>query len=179
MDIVLLGYMGSGKTTISKELACLLGFDLIDLDHYIESNEKMTIHEVFQTKGEIYFRKIEHYYLKNLLGQNNPTPKVIALGGGTPCYANNIDLIAAKPNLISFYLLSNYKNLSARLWNEKDTRPILSNIQSISTLEDFIRKHLFERQYYYLQADHKINVDQKNCSTIVQEIKNLYHEKNN
>ncbi len=179
MDIVLLGYMGSGKTTVGKELADLLAYDFLDLDHFIEAKENQSISELFRDKGEIYFRKIEHVYLKELLQFKPNTPRVIALGGGTPCYANNIDLVATNPRMLSFYLLSNYKNLAARLWNEKDSRPIVSNVQSLIDLEDFIRKHLFERQYYYLQADHKINVDEKKCSTIVQEIINLYHEKNN
>lgn len=177
MDIVLLGYMGSGKTSVGMELASQLAFDFVDLDHYIESKEEMPIPHLFEAKGEIYFRKIEHRYLNELLDQKKLTSRVIALGGGTPCYANNLDVIISNPQTLSFYLKSNFKNLALRLWNEKENRPLLSNAQSIIELEDFIRKHLFERQYYYLQANHTITIDFKNCSTIVQEIKTLYHEK--
>lgn len=169
--------MGSGKSTIGKSLASLMLFGFLDLDAYIEAQETMTIQQIFKEKGEIYFRKKESQYLKQILQERKSTPCVISLGGGTPCYANNMCLLKNSTSVMSFYLKSNFKNLAARLWTEKETRPLLSNVQTIYDLEDFIRKHLFERQYYYLQSDHSIDVDTKNSTTIALEIKHLYHEK--
>ena len=91
MKIVLLGYMGSGKTTIGMKLAEFLDFDFLDLDHYIEEAEGVSIAEIFQSKGEIYFRKKEHDYLKKIL--SNKKDFVLSTGGGTPCYGVNMDVI--------------------------------------------------------------------------------------
>ncbi len=178
LSIVLLGYMGSGKTTIGKHLASSLNLPFIDLDDYITAQEGMSIPQIFDTKGEIYFRKKEHFYLLDLLKDMKTTPSVIALGGGTPCYGNNMQILKEASEYLSFYLKSNYKHLAQRLWLEKSSRPLISNVQSVEELEDFVRKHLFERQFYYLQADSILDVDTKNFSTIASEIKQLYHEKN-
>ena len=81
MILFLLGYMGSGKSTYGKILSNKIGTDFIDLDHYIQKNEDMSISEIFTLKGELYFRKVEHLYLKELL--NIQSDVVISLGGGT------------------------------------------------------------------------------------------------
>ena len=102
MKIVLLGYMASGKSTIGKLLSKALSMPFIDLDAYIESKEKSSIKAIFNTKGEIYFRKIEHAHLCDLLDSEKDF--VLSLGGGTPCYANNMDAIVKAKQTTSFYL---------------------------------------------------------------------------
>lgn len=83
MKVVLLGYMGSGKSTVGIKLAKKLSLPLIDLDHFIEEKEQMSIGELFQNKGEIYFRKQEMSYLEFLLSSSEAM--ILSLGGGTPC----------------------------------------------------------------------------------------------
>ena len=102
MKIILLGYMGSGKTTIGIQLARKLYLNFTDLDEFIEEKEQKSIKEIFKQKGEIYFRKIEHKYLKQFINENESY--VLSLGGGTPCYAGNLDLILKDKKSLSFYL---------------------------------------------------------------------------
>ena len=169
--IVLIGYMGSGKSAIGKRLALHKSLSFIDLDEYIESQEKITISKIFQQNGELYFRRKEHFYLEKLLSKK---PKaVISLGGGTPCYFSNIDAIVNKKNVISFYLKTSPKFLAKRLFHIKDHRPLISHLQTASELEDFISKHLFERLPYYIKAEYHIKTDTYNIDQLVNQINQL------
>jgi shikimate kinase len=156
MNIYLLGYMGSGKSTVGRQLAAHIGFDFIDFDAYICEKEQMTIPEIFKNKGEIYFRKIEAIYLKTLL-KDTHGKSVISLGGGTPCYGNAMDLLKASGHA-TIYLNLHFQTLSKRLWEERASRPLVAAIDSYDALEDFVRKHLFERSFYYNQAGTVIKV---------------------
>ena len=104
MNIVLIGYMGSGKSKIGTQLACKLGVKFIDLDQYIEKNENASIDNIFEQLGDIYFRKVESKYLSKCLSENKNF--VLSVGGGTPCYNNNLDIINSNNN-ISIYLKNN------------------------------------------------------------------------
>lgn len=156
MTITLLGYMGSGKSTIGRDLAVILNYDFIDLDNYIEIKEGCSITEIFKTKGEIYFRKKENGYLKDLLSQKKNI--VLSLGGGTPCYADNIQLLKTK-QVVSYYLKLSPNNLADRLFNERALRPLISHLNTKEALQEFIGIHLFERQSYYREASHTLNTD--------------------
>lgn len=153
--IVLLGYMGSGKSSIADYLKKNYNITYCDLDKYIEKQEQKSISDIFQQKGEIYFRKMENLYLNEILSQK--TTDVLALGGGTPCYANNMDLLKAKSST-SIYLKVDLEELTKRLFQDKSERPLIRDLNDKAQLKDFIRKHLFEREYYYRQAKHIINV---------------------
>ncbi len=168
MKIILLGYMASGKSTISKLLAKKLQIEAIDLDDYIVEKEGLSVNDVFKTKGEIYFRLQENKYLLELLKNKNSF--VLALGGGTPCYANNMDLIKNEPN--SIYLKANLNTLFDRLIKEKESRPLISSLND-EKLKEFIAKHLFERGQFYEQASHTVNIDSKTIATIVDQVKEL------
>lgn len=168
MKIILLGYMASGKSTISKLLANALDVEAIDLDDYIIDKEKDSIKNIFKTKGEVYFRKQENIYLKELV--DNEKNFVLALGGGTPCYANNIEFIKNLPN--SFYLKANLNTLFERLHLEKEKRPLISELNN-EKLKEFIAKHMFERAPYYEQASYTISIDKKSIESIVDEIQQL------
>lgn len=170
MNIVLLGYMGCGKTTIGKIISKITGKRFIDLDSYIESTTNQTISNIFSSKGEVYFRKIESDCLKVIMG--NYDNVILSLGGGTPCYSNNLNLIKDSK---SFYLKYSTTVLSNRLINIKSSRPILSNINNIDSMNDYIAKHLFERNYYYNQVSDIIQCDLKSKDEIANEILSLLY----
>jgi shikimate kinase len=144
MKIVLIGYMSSGKSTIGKHLADKLFLPFIDLDIYIEKKEKKSVSDIFKNKGEIYFRLIEHKYLKEILISDQKV--VLSLGGGTPCYADNMNLINTA-NTISFYLQTSIKVLVDRLTKEKDDRPLIASLED-NKISEFVAKHLFERRVF-------------------------------
>ncbi|MBC9796930.1 shikimate kinase [Sinomicrobium weinanense] len=166
MVIVLIGYMGSGKSAVGKVLAENLSCTFADMDDYIEEKEQKTIPEIFRDKGEIYFRKVESRYLQEILSGEKGA--VISLGGGTPCYGDNMDRIKELADKV-FYLKASVGELTARLGKEKDHRPLIKHL-SDDELEEFIRKHLFERNFYYLRADSTVNVDGKTIEDIAGEI---------
>lgn len=165
MQIVLVGYMASGKSAVGVELAKKLNLLFIDLDDYIETEENNTIAKIFEVKGEIYFRKIESKYLEKIL--TNQKNFVLSLGGGTPCYANNMELV--KKHTKSFYLRTSIASIYNRLLNEKNKRPIVAEIPN-EKLQEFIGKHLFERRYFYEQATKTIDTDDKSIQLIVENL---------
>jgi shikimate kinase len=168
MNIVLLGYMGCGKTTVGKIISKITAKKFIDLDSYIESTYNQTISEIFSSKGEIYFRKIESDSLKLIMSKYDNI--ILSLGGGTPCYSNNLALIKDSK---SFFLKYSIKVLSKRLINNKSSRPILSDFNNFNSMNDYIAKHLFERNHYYNQASNVIHCDFKYEKEIANEIVNL------
>ncbi|MBA6154588.1 shikimate kinase [Gelidibacter maritimus] len=170
MNIVLIGYMGSGKSSIGKKLSELVNLEFIDLDDYIQEKENLTIPQIFETKGEIYFRKIEYRYLKEVLQRNDI---ILSLGGGTPCFGNNMDTILNADATHSIYLKSSIPNLVSRLTPEKAHRPLIAHLKSDDELTEFIGKHLFERSFYYNQSNQTVNTDGKNISAIAEEIVSL------
>ncbi|MCL4148551.1 UNVERIFIED_CONTAM: hypothetical protein GTU68_041866, partial [Idotea baltica] len=115
--------MASGKSLIGKKLAESLNFKFIDLDDYIEIKEKLSISEIFSNYGEIYFRKLEHLTLKALISDNQNC--VISLGGGTPCYSNNLDLLLNNSEIKTLYLKVSITNLLDRIFKEKSKRPLI------------------------------------------------------
>ncbi len=166
MKIVLLGYMGSGKSTVGKALSQRLDLRFIDQDAYIEEAEGSAIPELFESRGEIYFRKKEHHYLSEILDRENNF--VLSTGGGTPCYGKNMETILRATDHVVYLKLS-INALVERLLGEKAERPLISNIPD-GELPEFIGKHLFERSFYYNQAKQIILCDGKDPQAIVEEI---------
>lgn len=169
MKIVLCGYMGSGKSVIGRLLASNLAIKFVDLDAEIEASEEKTIPEIFSEKSEIFFRKKETEVLKRLL--NSSENQVIALGGGTPCYGNNLEILKDDQEVAMIYLKISLKNLVNRLFEERKKRPLIAHLNTKEHLDDFVRKHLFERQFYYLQSDEIIDTTEHSVSECVDEIK--------
>ncbi len=165
MNIVLLGYMASGKSIIAKELAKNIATDFIDLDAYIEKKENLKISEIFKNKGEIYFRKLENHCLKEVL--NTKSKIILAVGGGTPCYADNMSIITG--NATSVYLKASIDTIYNRILSEKRKRPLVNKIPN-EKLKEFIAKHLFERNNFYNKATVVISVDDKSIEEITSEI---------
>lgn len=169
MKIVLLGYMGSGKSTVGRLLANRLGFKFIDLDEYIEHLEGIAISRIFEEKGEIYFRRKESYYVSKALTDNEEI--VLSLGGGTPCYSKNMDDILELTDKI-FYLKLSVNGLAKRLLNEKEDRPLIKDIAD-DDLPEFVGKHLFERSAYYQKANYTIDCEGKEPESIASKIEKI------
>ena len=171
MKIVLLGYMASGKSTIGREISKKLDMKFIDLDDYISKREKTSISEIFKVKGEIYFRRIENLYLSEIL--NSKDSIILSLGGGTPCYSNNMELILSS-EASSIYIKASIKTLVARLTSEKNKRPLVAELENDKLIE-FVAKHLFERRFFYEQASITVNTEDKSIEEITTEIRILLY----
>ena len=168
-NIVLVGYMGSGKSTIAQKLSELFQKKYLDLDRLIELEENLSIEKIFQYKGEIYFRKKEHQVFLQQL--HNPDSIVLSTGGGTPCYYDH-HLLLQSEGIISIYLNASVDTLVQRLTTSRTIRPLIVN-KSPEELKDFISKHLFERHYYYNHATYSVRVDHKSQEEILEEIRAL------
>lgn len=169
MKIVLLGYMGSGKSSVGEKLALALGYDFYDLDKEIERTEGQSVSEIFGIQGEIQFRKKEALLLRKIImGKDN---LVLATGGGTPCYAGSMDfLLKEADKVITIYLKPSLQVLVQRLFSEKTNRPLVKHLKQKEDLEEYIRKHLFERGFYYNQAQIIIPIEEESISEIVEQI---------
>ena len=165
MIISLLGYMGSGKSHVSKNLSKKLNFPLIDLDQKISEENLLSIPEIFQTKGEIFFRKEEKRVLENILNEEKDI--ILSLGGGTPVYYNNMDLINEKSK--SIFLRASVKTLTDRVLLQKNTRPLIAKLND-DDVPEFIAKHLFERNPFYSKSHFTVDTDSKTANDISAEI---------
>ena len=168
MILVLIGYMASGKSSIGKKLAKKLNYDFVDLDDFIENKENLSVSEIFKAKGEIYFRKQEELNLKELLQAKSNI--ILSVGGGTPCYGNNMELILNANHVKSIYLKATIPALVKKLMKKKSKRPLIAHIETEDALTEFIGKHLFERMPFYNQAEIKIITDGKTKNDIVEDI---------
>ncbi|MBC5839816.1 AAA family ATPase [Flavobacterium sp. F-380] len=167
--IVLLGYMGCGKSTIAKKLSQLINIPFVDLDQYIEEKLNLSVSAIFEQRGEIYFRKVEHESFVALL--SSPDSIIIGLGGGTPCYANNHELLKQE-GVLSVYLKASVATLFKRLSLNKSKRPLIAN-KTNEQMEEFIAMHVFERSFYYNQAKFIVTVDNKTVDETVRDISTL------
>lgn len=160
MRIFLMGYMGCGKSTAGKQLANKLHLNFLDLDKYIEQNYRQSIPTIFRNEGEEKFRELEHLSLQELLKQDN---YVLSLGGGTPCFYNNMDLI--KKSGISVYLKMSVQSLVNRLIHAKNPRPLIKEMTE-RELEEYISAHLPIREHYYSMADYTIKGENLNMGEL-------------
>lgn len=156
MIISLMGYMGTGKSHISRILGQKTTYKVIDLDTEIISRYGLSVSEIFKKKGEIFFRKLERDVLETILTTEKNV--VLSLGGGTPAYYDNITLINEYST--SFFLQTSVSVLAERLMKNKHKRPLITNTSN-EDLPEFIAKHLFERNAFYHQAKFTINTNDK------------------
>ncbi|WP_185851157.1 shikimate kinase [Blattabacterium cuenoti] len=165
MKITLIGYMGSGKTSIGKILSKKSKLKFYDLDELLMRDQKKSISNIFKDKGEKVFRKIEHTMVKNFLKKHHKY--IFSVGGGTPCYYDNMNLL----NLLSktFYLKGDAETLFKRLYKEKKKRPLISHL-SKNELFLFIKKHLSERVFFYEKSYKEIEIKEKSKYEIAQQI---------
>lgn len=146
--IYIIGFMGSGKTTAGRKLASALKWDFIDLDLLIEKREKLFIKDIFTRKGEDYFRMVESDLLKNP-GLSDAKNYVISVGGGAPCFFDNMDFMLTEGIVI--YLRMTPGQLRKRLEKETEVRPLLNNLHGNDLLK-LIQEKLAAREPFYNRA---------------------------
>ncbi|MBO5721021.1 MAG: shikimate kinase [Bacteroidales bacterium] len=153
MTIYLIGYMCSGKTTLGGLLKDITKVTFTDLDQYIEEKEGCSINEIFSRKGEEEFRKIERASLREV---SENIGGIIATGGGTPCFFDNMEYM--KSNGCAIYLSCSREELVERLKIYKATRPLLKD-KSDRELKEFIENSLPKREPFYNKATIIIDAD--------------------
>ncbi len=150
--IILIGYMGSGKTTVGKALAKELGLQFYDLDWYIESRRRKTVPQLFAERGEDGFREIECNMLHEVAEFEDI---VLSCGGGTPCFFDNMDYMNRQGEVI--WLKADAEVLYKHLLMGKTERPLLKG-KSPDELIAFIREQLEKREPFYAKAHHVLDV---------------------
>ena len=169
--IILIGYMGSGKTTIGKALSKETGMMFYDLDWYIESRMRKTVSQIFAEKGEEGFRKIEYNMLHEVAEFEDV---IISCGGGTPCFFDNMEYLNQQGDVI--YLKATPETLYKHLLMAKVERPLLKD-KTPEELIAYITEHLKERAPYYEKAHYTLDVNvldnYDKIATSVERIKSL------
>ena len=169
--LFLIGYMGAGKTTIGKALSRQNGRSFIDLDHFIEGRYHKAIRQIFEEKGEDYFREIEKKALHEV---SDFEDVIISTGGGTPCFFDNMAFMNEVGTTI--YLKASPDELAKRLELCKHTRPVLQN-RSGEELKQFIEDTLSRRSPFYEQAkiifDAEIMVTEKDVESLTESLQKI------
>lgn len=160
--------MGVGKTSIGKKVAKKMNLRFYDTDKLLEQREKKTVLEIFDQKGEAYFRKKEQETLKELQSKENC---VISVGGGLPCFFDNI--LRMKNDGKVIYLQSAPETLLKRLAASKQKRPLLAGKDEAEML-DYITEKLQEREKFYLQAHYCLDTDRSSTERIVTQVAHLF-----
>ena len=174
MTLFIIGYMASGKTTFGRALARRTGMHHIDLDFYIEQRFHSTVREIFASKGEAEFRRIEGAMLREV-GEMNDV--VISCGGGTPCFGDNMDYMNGHG--VTVCLQATDDVIADRIIRGGDKRPLMAGKSREEILET-IREHMERRKPFYDLAQIKISGDRlENRSQIAETtdvfIKNHLH----
>lgn len=164
--IFLVGYMGAGKTTVGKDLACRAGLTFIDLDYYIEGRYCKSVSQIFAEKGEEAFRQIERKMLHEVAEFEDV---LISTGGGAPCFFDNIEFMNGCGTTV--YLKVSVEELAKRLEMCKHTRPILKG-RSGKELREFIADSLEKRSPFYMRSAITFDAERMLTETDVQEISN-------
>ena len=159
-NIILIGFMACGKSTLGKKLANKMNFEFIDTDQEIENNEHCSITEIFEKFGENHFRELEKKLLLSLQDKQNC---VISTGGGLPCFNENMTLL----NQIgtSFYIKLNPIELSKRILNAKTIRPLAKG-KSQDEVYTFVKELLSKREDFYAQAKFTLSGKEQNIKFI-------------
>ena len=151
--IILIGYMGAGKTTVGKALSKELNIPFYDLDWYIESRRRKTVPQLFAEVGEAGFREIERSMLHEVAEFEDV---IISCGGGTPCFFDNMAYMNQQGQVV--YLQASPDVLYNHLKMGKTERPLLKN-KTPEEMQVFIAEQLEKREPYYSKAKHTLNVD--------------------
>ena len=152
MKIVLIGYMGAGKTTLGKALAQHMGFQFYDLDGWIEEKAGCTIAEIFAQQGEDAFREMERQALHEVMEKDDI---VLSVGGGTPCFFDNIDYMNHEAKTV--YLNASVDTLKAHIRMGGSKRPLVDG-KSDEELTEYITASLQKREAFYRQATYQVRI---------------------
>ena len=161
MRVYLVGYMGSGKTRIGAELSEKTGYPFVDTDDLFESKYRISIVDFFDKYNEESFRKIEKELLRGTIDYPDA---IIATGGGTPCFYDNMDFI--RNNCISIYLKMDVASLVNRLAVVKKKRPLLKD-KHAEEMESYIREQFTQREQFYARADFTVDVENTSLTNIL------------
>ena len=148
MNIVLTGFMASGKTTVGMRIADISDYEFIDTDEMIVESEGQSINDIFAKNGEEYFRRVEHEIIRGAASMDN---KVISTGGGVVLNPENIE--ALRKNGIVFNLDPDFSVIQERVTRAAATRPLMKN----QSIED-IKKRFDDRKPFYDNCDYKIHI---------------------
>ena len=163
MKIILIGFMGVGKTSVGKMLAKRLNFNLIDTDYEIEKLSSETIPNIFDIYGEDYFRKLENNILKKVLKENNV---VISTGGGIITNKENYNILKNQENVI--FLDASVETIINHLENETNKRPLLNNSKNLSSKIEELLSTRYKK--YTDVSDIIIDVNDKNIEEVISQI---------
>ena len=163
-NLVLLGMMAVGKTTIARIVAKKLNLKFIDIDKNIIKNNSMTIVEIFKKKGEVFFRKEEEVEVLKSLQEDS---SIIALGGGA--FINKVIREKILKSAISIWLDINIETINKRI-KKNNKRPLLNKVNNLTELRDLYNK----RKNIYALANHKIKCDKLDKTNILKKILKIY-----
>lgn len=160
VKVFLIGFMGSGKTHWGQIWAEKTGLTFFDLDQKIEEAFQMTITDIFEKKGEEKFREMERFHLRKFESENN---FILACGGGTPCFFDNLSWIKSEGKVI--YLKARADSILEKVMQETEKRPLIKDVNQ-SELLFFIEKKLGEREPFYAKADFTLRVENLNDKSL-------------
>ena len=163
--IYLVGFMGVGKSLISKVLAKQYDCNYLDTDNQIEKEENLSVTQIFQKYGEEHFRKLEREVLLR-----NKTSKIVSCGGGLPLFNNNMEYILKSGK--SIYLKASTETLINRLKKDTENRPLINKLNA-EELKAYIEKNIPTREYYYKKANFIIETDGLTTQEVLREINSL------
>ena len=171
--IIIIGYMGAGKTTVGKALSKEMGITFYELDWYIESRMRKTVKQIFDERGEEGFRTIERNMLHEVAEFEDV---IISCGGGTPCFFDNMDYLNQQGDTI--YLKATPEVLYGHLKMGKTVRPLLLN-KTPEEVQVFIKEQVKQREKYYAKAKYTLDVNlmdnYEKIQITIHEIRNLLH----
>lgn len=156
MNIFFIGMSGVGKSFWAQKLAQELNMPWIDSDQEIEAQEGITIAEIFEKKGEAYFRNLEHVWSQNI----STSSCIISVGGGLPCFYNNMELLKQKGHVV--YLKTSPLFLKNRMLSLRQHKPLWKNISEHELLP-LLEEQLKTRAFYYSQAHETVDVEKPGC----------------
>ena len=164
MKIFLIGFMGSGKTTIGRRLAQITGFDFVDTDRFIEMQQGMTIAEIFAQHGEVAFREMERNILLDL---QKCEYAVVSTGGGMPCHADHMDMMLASGKVV--YLKTSPQALSRRLIRSYIERPLITG-KTEAELQQYVVDQLAKREPVYHRAHIEVQTESFSMEKLLQSL---------
>ena len=159
--VILIGFMGAGKTTLGRRLATRLNVPFYDSDAEIEKHHGKSIGEIFAEQGESHFREIERRFLESFDAEDE---FVLATGGGMPCYGDNMDLLNELG--VTIYLERSAKELSNRLMNAKVKRPLIEGLTEQELIQ-FIEDKLAVREEYYKNSAVILDRSEQDVNTLI------------
>jgi shikimate kinase len=147
MRIYLVGYMGSGKSSVGKKLATRMGYSFLDLDNVIEEEQRQAVSEIFTQKGEDAFRSLERLALHQTFDMENV---VVSTGGGAPVFFDNMEMM--KGSGLSIYLRATPEVLVSRLLRNQHLRPLIASLNQ-EEIHLFVKNQLEKRSVFYERSE--------------------------